>query len=210
MSAAPKGPLPRLVLLTNRKAAATRGRGLVETVTAAVQAGLRCVVLREKDLPVNERAELARELVPLLHAVGGILLVASDRDLADRVGADGVHLAASDALWDVGAGLVGRSCHNAVELKQAETDGVDYAFVSPVFATLSKPEYGPPLRTDGLLQLATAVDIPIYALGGITPNNAGDCLPAGAAGIAVMGAVMGANDPAAVTAALLAAIESVV
>ncbi len=198
--------LPELLVLTDRRQAARLG--LVTILAAAVVGGVRAVVLREKDLGRAERVDLGCALAEILAPVGGTLLVAgADVDLATSIGARGLHLAAADPFPDDRGGLlVGRSCHNVEELQAAATEGADYATASPVYASLSKPGYGPALGPAGLGVGARATTVPVIALGGITPANAGACLAAGAAGVAVMGTVMRADDPTAATIALLAAL----
>jgi thiamine-phosphate pyrophosphorylase len=188
----------RLLLLTDRTQ--TRGRALVDVVRDAVDGGARAVVLREKDLPPPARAELAVRLAAVLRPVDGTLLVAS----SPEPGADGVHLAAGDPFPTPPPEIVGRSCHRVTELPAAAAEGCSYATLSPIFASASKPGYGPPLGPAGLGD----PPLPVYALGGVTASNAGRCLTGGAAGVAVMGAVMRADDPAAVVAALLDAITA--
>jgi thiamine-phosphate diphosphorylase len=198
-------PLPRMLILTDRRQASAAGHTLTGVVRRAVEAGVRAVILREKDLPVAERAVLAGELGRRLGvSAGGTLLVASDALLAQNIGATGVHLSTGD-LPVPGSSplLVGRSCHDAQELDRAAMEGCAYATVSPVFKTSSKPGYGPPLGLDGLRELCERAMIPVYALGGIGPGRAVPCLWAGAAGVAVMGAVMCAADPGAVVRSLL-------
>jgi len=192
--------LPQLLLLTDRHQAR---RPLPDVVAAAVAGGARAVVLREKDLPAAERAELATELWQAIAPAGGLLIAAST-----PVGpATAVHLAARDALPpDALFEVVGRSCHDASEVDSA-TD-VDYVTVSPVFPTRSKPGYGPPLGLNGLAALCARTPVPVYALGGVTRGNAASCLDAGAAGVAVMGEVMRAEDPATEVAGLLAVLAS--
>ncbi len=200
--------LPALLVLTDRGQAGSRG--LVPTVAEAVEGGARAVVLREKDLSAPARAALARSLLEVLDPVGGMLLIAGpDADLARAVGASGLHLAVSDP-WPAGGHqlLVGRSCHDAGELARAGEEGVDFALVSPVFPSASKPGYGPALGTKGLAQLVAHAAVPVLALGGVTPGSVGACLEVGAVGVAVMGAIMGADDPAQVTAALLTALAA--
>ena len=178
--------LPRLLLLTDR----TQAPGpLAATVAAAVDAGVRAVVLRDKDLPDGERSALAAEFRAVLAPVGGLLVVAGPADGT----ADAVHLAARDPFPHPRPALVGRSCHSAPELARARSEGCDYAFLSPVFPTPSKPGYGPALGLSGLAELVAAGP-PVYALGGVRPNDVAGCLAAGAHGVAVMGPVM--RDPA--------------
>ena len=175
--------LPQLLVLTDR----TQCSGsLVDAVAAAVDAGARAVVLREKDLPDAERDRLAEQFGALLQAVGGVLI---------RAGSDGapaVHLAAADPFPEVRPPLVGRSCHSRAELERAAAEGCDYATISPVFATASKPGYGPALGLEGLAAVARAGPA-AYGLAGITPDDVRGCRAAGAYGIAVMGAIM--RDP---------------
>ncbi|GAA4688186.1 thiamine phosphate synthase [Phytohabitans rumicis] len=186
-----------IVVLTDRRQAR---RSLVEVVESAFAGGAAYVVLREKDLPPDERAALAAALRAV---VGAGLIVAGP----DPLGGDAVHLAAAGPYPPPELALVGRSCHDAVELSRITTE--QYAVVSPVYPTPSKPGYGPPLGIDGLAKLVARSPVPVLALGGITPANAAACVAAGAAGVAVMGAVMRAEDPAAVVRDLRGATESV-
>jgi len=189
----------RLMVLTDRTQAK---RPLVDVVGAAVAGGARLFVMREKDLPADERAALARQLHEVILPAGGQLLLAGCEP-----GPDGVHLAAADpAPANRPAGLVGRSCHNAAELGRATAEGVDYATLSPVYESASKPGYGPALGIEGLRMLCGGA-LPVYALGGVdTAERAARCVGAGAAGVAVMGAVMRASDPAGLVAGLLDAL----
>jgi len=179
-----------VIVFTDRRQAR---RPLVDVVTGAVEGGARLVVLREKDLPDGERAALADLLRAVLAPVGGLLLLAG-RD----------HLAAADPFPAPRGETVGRSCHNAAELAAAADEGCDYATLSPVYPTESKPGYGPPLGLVRLAALCAAARLPVYALGGITDGErAAACREAGAAGVAVMGAVMRAPDPGPLVASLL-------
>ncbi len=187
--------LPPLLVLTDRVAAATG-------------AGARAVVFREKDLSRADRRILGAEVAAAMPP-DGCLIVASDAHLANELGAAGVHLAADDPWPEPAPTTVGRSCHDRAELQAAAVDGVDYVTVSPVYPTLSKPGYGPALGEAALRRLTAIPDAPaVYALGGVDAASAPECLAAGAAGVAVMGAVMAAEDPAAAVAALLAALNA--
>lgn len=193
--------LGRLLVLTDRHQVAN---SLVDVVAAAVDAGARAVALREKDLPQPQRRALAARLAPVVHEAGGVLISAGTH----LPGADGVHQPASGG--PVGAAsIVGRSCHDAHELRAAASDGVDYVTISPVHATTSKPGYGPALGVDGLASLLAATTVPAYALGGIeTPVAVAACRSAGAHGVAVMGAIMRARRPRSLVAELVAAAEA--
>jgi thiamine-phosphate pyrophosphorylase len=160
-----------MLVLTDRHR--TGGRALVDVVR-----GAPAVVLREKDLPRDQRAALAADLRPQV----GLLLVASD----PTIESDGVHLASADPFPAGHRGLVGRSCHSRADLDRAAAEGCDYATLSPIFESASKPGYGPALGVDALRD----APLPVYALGGVDRDNARACLDAGASGVAVMGAAM--------------------
>ena len=184
-----------LLVLTDRTQAV---RPLPDVVAAAVDGGARTVVLREKDLPDDERARLADALRPLLQ--GGTLVVAGT-----RLTAGAVHLAAADAVPSPRPALVGRSCHDPAEV--AAATGCDWVTVSPVHLTASKPGHGPDLGTDGLAACVRAPGAPpVYALGGLGPVDAAPCRAAGAVGLAVMGGVMRAERPDRAVADLLRAL----
>ncbi|WP_433300674.1 thiamine phosphate synthase [Actinoplanes sp. CA-030573] len=210
-----------LVLLTDRRLASG---SLIRVVERAVRGGVAWVILRERDLPYAERRTLALRLRDLLPP--GRLIVAGP----DPLGADAVHLAEADPLPAADVALIGRSCHAAPRLTiglwttarnssypgakvapPSERGGVsadprveDYVTLSPVFPTLSKPGYGPALPLPDAAALAG--EVPWLALGGIdSPSRAAACAAAGAHGIAVMGALMRADDPERVARELAAA-----
>ena len=179
--------LPRLLVVTDRVQAAGP---LAVVVADAVAAGARAVLLRDRDLPDDERAALAADLRAVLDPVGGLLVTAGPvAGPAGWPGIDAVHLAAAEPFPDPRPALVGRSCHSAAELAQARAEGCDWAFLSPVFPTASKPGYGPALGVEGFARLRPPGP-PVYALGGVLPEHVPDLLAAGAHGIAVMGPVM--------------------
>ena len=191
--------IPRLLVVTDRTQAPAP---LLETVTAAVGAGARAVLLRDKDLPAAERHALAAGLRALLDPVGGLLVWGG---AAGAPAGLPVHLSAADPFPAVRPPLVGRSCHSAAELARAAGEGCDWVTLSPFAATASKPGYGPALGTAGLAALVPGAP-PVLALGGVRPGDVAGCLAAGASGVAVMGPAM--RDPAVVAdycAALAAA-----
>lgn len=168
-----------LVVLTDRRSAAGP---LVETIAAAVRGGAAWIVLRERDLPHAQRLDLALRLRAVVPA--GRLIVAGP----DPLGGSAVHLAAADPA-PVGVPLVGRSWHGTEPLSD-----VDYVTLSPIYPTSTKPGYGPALGVERAAQLAGAG--PWLALGGVdSAARAAECASAGAAGIAVLGAIMRAANP---------------
>ncbi|MFA9429962.1 thiamine phosphate synthase [Egicoccus sp. AB-alg2] len=200
--------VPRLLVLSDRGQAAAAGSDLVGHARAVGEAGADALVLREKDLPRAERRRLAEAVASALAGTATRLLVAGDPELATAVGAAGVHLAANQpAPSDMPGRLVLRSCHDAGEVARTRRAPVDAAVVSPVAVTTSKPGYGPALGRDGLRDLVEVADgLPVLALGGVTPDDVAAWCHAGAHGVAVMGAVMRAPDPAAVVRRLRAAL----
>ncbi|WP_082312564.1 thiamine phosphate synthase [Chelatococcus sp. CO-6] len=102
--------------------------------------------------------------------------------------------------------LIGMSVHLPGEASTLDPETVDYVVAGPFAETASKPGYGPALGVDGLAAIVRASPVPVIAIGGIAPANVADCLAAGAAGIAVMGSVMRADDPAGEMARLVAAL----
>jgi thiamine-phosphate pyrophosphorylase len=209
-SAARAGPRSRLpgplLLVTDRLGAA---RPLTETVAAFLGAGGSWVWFRDRDLPRDERRRLAERVAERVFAEGGTLTIGSDLDLAAELGADGLHLGGGHgdrigaARNRLGArALIGLSAHGSAETAEAAAQGADYATLSPIFPSASKPGYGPALGPDAI---RTAPGLPIVALGGVTADTVGACRAAGAAACAVMGTVMSAPDPGTATRSLLEA-----
>lgn len=192
-------PLGPLLLLTDR---AQARRPLADVVAAAVDGGARTVLLREKDLPARDRAALADRLRALLDPVAGRLVLAGT-----ALPGDAVHVSSTDALPSPRPALLGRSCHDATSAARARDEGCDWVTVSPVRLTASKPGYGPALGPEGLAAVVPHAP-PVYALGGVEPQDVAACTAAGAVGVAVMGAVMRADSPDRVVADLLARLAA--
>jgi thiamine-phosphate pyrophosphorylase len=202
-------PDPPLLLVTDRTQAR---RPLAEIVGAALVAGCRWVSLREKDLPEDEQVPLFRKLLPLAHKHGARLLLHGEASLAKLAGADGVHLpSGSDAVAArtlLGPGkLIGVSIHTVSEAAAIDPQAADYALAGPAFETPSKPGYGPEIGRKGLLEIARAARVPVLAIGGINTARVGEVIAAGCAGVAVMGGVMRAADPAREVSALIATLN---
>jgi len=196
--------VPRLVLVTDRRA--TQGRDLAAVVAAALDAGLPAVQLREKDLPGRALLALAERLRALTAARGALLLVNDRVDVAVAAGADGVHLGGgsmpvADARRLLPAGaLVGVSAHDPAELSQCAGD---FAVFGPVFDTPSKRAFGPPQGLERLRAAVAASPVPVLAIGGVSAATARAVREAGAHGVAVIRAILEAEDLAATTRALL-------
>ncbi len=192
---------------------------LAATVEAACRAGCRFFQLRDKTLTTRELLATARRLRAICTRYGNRFVVNGRVDIALAAGADGVHLPSQgispgDAGRLLGAGaLLGLSVHSADEIESCRRrfgdELITYFQFGPVFYTASKAAYGAPQGLSKLKEAATAAagGPRLIAVGGINAENAGNVIAAGAAGVAVIGAVMHAANPGAATEALLAAIR---
>ncbi len=188
-----------LYLVTDRRLA--KGRTTLDIVRAAVQGGVTCVQLREKTCSTREFIAEALAIRDFLNA-RGIALIINDRvDIAQAVGADGVHLGQSDMPLDVARSLVGDSMlvgisvESLEEAVQAEAGGADYLGVSPIYPTPTKTDTAPPLGLQGLSAIRRAVNLPLVGIGGLNQQNAAPVIQYGADGIAVVSAIVAAADP---------------
>jgi thiamine-phosphate pyrophosphorylase len=202
-------PDPPLLLVTDRRQAR---RPLAEIVSAAVTGGCRWISVREKDLPEDEQALLARRLLLPIRAAGARLLIHGEAALAGLAGADGVHLSAGAdaALARARLGrdkLIGISIHSVGEAAAIAPAYLDYALAGPAFETASKPGYGPEIGHKGLAEIAHASPVPVLAIGGVNALRVPELIAAGAAGVAVMGGVMRASDPETEVRGLIAALR---
>jgi len=182
-----------------------------EVIAAALTAGVDAVQLRDRSAPGGPLLAAALALRALTRRHGARLIVNDRLDVARAAVADGVHLpAASFALADarrlVGPEiLVGRSTHAPAEAVAAGDAGADYVILGPIFATPSKARYGAPLGIGALTAAGTST-APVLAIGGITPELAARAREAGAHGVAVVRAILDADDPGSAAAALVAAL----
>ena len=201
-------PDPAVMVISDRKLAR---RPLEQVVEAAVQGGCRWFSLREKDLAPAARLRLLAQLSASTGRAGAVLTVHGDPSAAAR--ADGLHLArdgdpaAARARLGPNA-LIGLSAHNLEEAERAQDAGADYVTLSPVFDSLSKPGYRERLGLEGLAAATKRLALPVIALGGISADSAAACRQAGAAGIALCGSIMAADDPAATLSRILKAFRS--
>ncbi|WP_152609830.1 thiamine phosphate synthase [Geobacter sp. OR-1] len=199
-----------LYLITDRHQA--KSANLLETVEAALQGGVRAVQLREKDLPPAELYELAEALRQLTGRFQARLFINDRVDIAVTVGADGVHLGEKSIPVQAARGILGQakligvSCHSLAGARSAEAAGADFITFGPVFFTRSKAIYGDPLGPEKLAA-AAGLNIPVFGLGGITEGNIRQVLDAGASGIALISAIIAADQPQQATTTILGAIR---
>lgn len=186
--------LPRLYLLTDRHN--TSQRPLPSIINQAMDAGVRMVQIREKDLDTRPLIDLTKNLISLIQRQQGKVLLNDRIDLVLALEADGVHLRSNSlplpfARRMLGAKkLIGISTHSVDEIRKAENEGADFAVLGPIHETPSKRIYGPPLGLSTLEKACRATHLPIFAIGGINPMNVHSVMSSGAYGIAVISAIL--------------------
>jgi thiamine-phosphate diphosphorylase len=201
-----------LCLVTDRRSSRAP---LPDAVADAVAAGVDWVQVREKDLEGAALLALCDEIAARARAARPDVRVLVNRrcDVALAAGLDGVHLgfdafSAEAARRLLGArAWLGASTHAADELDAAACAALGYAQLAPIFPPLSKPAARPALGL-AALRAASRAPLPILAQGGVEAANAADCIRAGAAGVAITGAILGAADPGAAARALRQALDA--
>jgi thiamine-phosphate pyrophosphorylase len=188
-----------LYLVTDR--GLSRGRPTLEIIKAAVNGGATVVQLREKDCSTREFIEQALAIKEFLKDHGVPLIINDRVDVAQAVKADGVHLGQTDMPLEVAKKIVGDSMIIGISAEslqdaiEAEKGGADYLGVSPIYATPTKTDTAPPLGLEGLREIRRAVSLPLVGIGGLNPGNAAEVIRSGADGVAVVSAIVAADDP---------------
>ncbi len=190
--------LARFMIITDRN---LMRPSFSEALSAAVLGGARLLQLRENNLSPSGVLELAQTAQEICGASKARLLINSDFEIARKVGAFGTHLRESQSIYAVRKLLepeysVGQSVHSLEAAFRAEKAGADYLVFGSIFPTPSHPG-STPLGLDALREFTDQVSIPVYAIGGITLQNARLCLEAGAYGVAAISAIWKAPDVAA-------------
>ncbi len=192
--------LPKIYLITDQKQT-YKQRRLIDIIEELLQAGIRMVQLREKDLSAAELYPLARDLRVLTHRYNARLLINDRIDIALAVGADGVHLGGHSLPIKktreiLGShALIGVSTHSMSEAESAQNQGADFITYGPIFFTPSKAPFGSPVGVDSLQTICTCCKIPVYALGGIKIDNTREVLKGGAYGVAMISALLSTPVP---------------
>jgi len=178
------------------------GKDYTELTRLAVENGARLIQLREKDSETQQLIETAVNMCKVCHDYGALFVVNDRVDVAAASGADGVHIGQEDMKPQMARTLlgpekiIGVSAGNLIEAEAAVAAGADYLGVGPVYPTISKDCKNDACGSGLIDEIVTRVPIPVIAIGGITPENTNPPLEAGASGIAVISAILGADDPA--------------
>ena len=211
----------KLYLITDRKV--VKNGDLVsaceESLAAARQIaapGTVALQLREKDLPARELYQLALRLREICSRNGAPFIVNDRVDVAVAASADGVHLPFDSIGVSMARKLLPENCligvssHSPPDVAGATREGADFAVFGPIFDPISKPATSPAWGATGLAAACRAGAIPVFALGGITPDRARELLasPNPPAGIATIGAILAAESPRSATVAMLSALNA--
>jgi thiamine-phosphate pyrophosphorylase len=203
----------RLLVVTDRHQ--TNGRPLVPLLQRVLTAAAPIVQLRERDLSTSELVRLAREVQAETVSHRSQLLINDRIDVALALEGVGVHLRSNSLPVSVARQLLGAqrllgaSVHSVEEVLAAESQGADYIILGPIYATPSKQMFGPPLGIHTLENVCRLVRIPIIGIGGVTAARAHEMRRAGAFGVAVITAILGATDVESATRELLEAVTLV-
>lgn len=198
-----------LYLITDRHQAAF---SLIDLIQEAIDAGVRAIQFREKDLSLREQLTLI-EKIEKITKPNGVKLFINDRiDLCLAIDADGVQLPADGFSISVARELLGQSkaigvsCHSVEAVLQAQSEKADFALLGPIYDTPSKRVYGAPLGLDYFRLAKQATTIPLFAVGGVGESQIADLLDAGANGIAIISSIMGSPNVGVQCKALLRAL----
>jgi len=197
----------RLIVITD--AAIAQSKSIEHIVSAAVNAGAPAIQLRDKAASPRDLYHQAKQLLPIIHAAGAKLFINDRLVVALAAEADGVHLGPDDLPIAVARRiarppfLIGTSTDDPERAKQLQADGADYIGCGAVFGTTSKDVGGERIGVERLKAVVEAVSIPVIGIGGVDVENVREIADAGAAGSAVIRAVMQSDDVASTVDLLL-------
>jgi len=200
-----------LYLVTDRTQ--TQDRDLLWVLEQALEGGVKAIQLREKDLSGRELFSAAEKTRALCNRYRARLFINDRIDVALAVEADGVQLGTASMPIEaarelLGPGkLLGASTHSLEEAKEAERGGADFILFGPVYFTPSKASYGAPQGLEALKKIVEKISLPVYAIGGIKPENIEDVRSMGVRGVALISAIMSANGPKPATQKILSLLQ---
>ncbi|MBI3744141.1 MAG: thiamine phosphate synthase [Chloroflexi bacterium] len=179
----------------------SRGHSHREVVEAAVRGGATVIQLRDKQASTLDIYRLAVDLRDVCHRAGALLIINDRVDVAIAANTDGVHLGQDDLPAPAARKLLGPdkvlgvSVENPVHAIQAERDGADYVALGPIYeARGSKSDAGPPVGPEAIAAIRKATRLPVVAIGGIKHNHIAEVFLVGASGVAVISAIVAADN----------------
>jgi len=176
------------------------GEYLIDNVLAAIQGGIRILQYRNKQASRTTQVEEAKNLLSLCQQHGVLFIINDDLDLASEVSADGIHLGQQDrtlleARQQLGnEKIIGISCNNRFDYAlAAQQKGADYIAFGRFFSSITKPQ-APQADFDLLQRAEHELQVPVVAIGGVTPDNGRSLIEAGADMLAVIHGIFGQAD----------------
>ncbi len=174
-------------------------QGVFKDTEQVLEAGCRIVQYREKQKPLDEKIAEAKELLALCKKHNALFIVNNDVEIAKEVGAGGVHLGQDDmpiaeARKILGNKVIGLTAHNVAEAVEAEKSGAQYLGISPIFHTDTKKDAGEPAGVKLLRDVKEKVGIPLVGIGGINGQNLEQVFEAGADSVAIISAIVCAEN----------------
>lgn len=192
----------------------TRGRDLLWVLQESLEGGVNAVQLREKDLGGKDLLDLAERTRRLCERYKAPLFINDRIDVALAVDAAGVQLGKTSVPIETARALlgpeklIGHSIHSFEEVTEADETGADFVLFGPVYFTPSKARFGAPQGLAALKNIVEVSTLPVYAIGGITPKNAMEVRAVGARGIALIAAVIAAENPKDAAAAMVRSLRN--
>ena len=201
-----------LYLVTDRNQ--TGGRDLLWVLEQALDGGVKAIQLREKDLSGRDLFSLAEKVCKLCQAYNAALFINDRIDVALAVDAAGVQLSQTSLPVITTRALlgpqkiIGASTHSLQEARKAEQNGADFVLFGPVYFTASKAAYGAPQGLPALKAIVDNISLPVYAIGGIKPENIESTKKLGVRGVALISAIVSAESPKEAAAKMLRQLRS--
>jgi len=201
-----------LYLITNRKLC--KNENLIIALNEALIGGVKCVQLREKDLSTKDLIDLALKVRELTRKFGAKLLINGRIDICMAIDADGVHLPENGMPVEIartilgGDKIIGASVHSLEGVRRKSEAGVDFLTLSPVFETSSKPRGTKTLGIEAIRKAKKISKVPIFALGGINAANTREVIRAGADGVAVISAILAAENVRSAASVVLTQLQN--
>ncbi len=189
----------KLYLITDRKLFKAHCSMYLEIETV-LEAGVKAIQLREKDMPARELLDMAYWMRELTNEYAARFFVNDRVDIALAVKADGIHLGRNSipphTVRKISGNklLIGVSTHSIDEAVQAEKEGADFITFGPIYKTPSKLKYGTPIGVDTIKKVKALSSLPVFAVGGIRIERVKEVMDAGADGIALISAIMSAEN----------------